>query len=488
MPYRLNAPTPAILAQFAAIVGERGVVADPKDMAPYLHEWRDLYFGRSPLVLRPATLAEVSAILALAHEQRIAIVPQGGNTGLVGGQIPSEQGTEIVLSLARMNKIRSVDATGNVLIAEAGATLKAIQDAAAAQGRLFPLSLGSEGTCQIGGNLATNAGGIHVLRYGSARDLVLGVEAAFPGGEVLHGLKSLRKDNTGYDLKSLLIGSEGTLGVITAAALRLFPEPAETVTVFAGLPDLSAAATLFTRAMDGAGPLLTAFELIPRLLIDFLLRHLPQTRDPLAERHPWYVLFEVSSPLAEGLAERVVTALLERTFESGVVADAAVAASKAQALAFWRMREAMSEVQKHEGGSIKHDVSVPVALIPTFIEEASLATLRIVPGARPAPFGHYGDGNIHFNVSQPVGMDKDAFLARWDEVAAAVHGVALKLGGSISAEHGIGRMKADALSEIKSPAELALMHRLKATFDPRGILNPGKMLAGFVPPDQSPLA
>jgi FAD/FMN-containing dehydrogenase len=432
-------------------------------------------------VLRPANVSEVSATLKLAHEERIAIVPQGGNTGLVGGQIPFSTGNEIVLSLDRMKAVRTVDAAGNTLIAEAGAALKSVQDAAAAVNRLFPLSLGSEGTCQIGGNIATNAGGIHVLRYGSMRDLVLGVEAVFPGGEIWHGLKSLRKDNTGYDIKSLLIGSEGTLGIVTAASLKLFPRPAEVATVFAGCPSLNAVAQLFSRVFERAGPMLNAFELIPRALLGFLFEHMPQFRDPLAAAHPWYVLFEIASPVAEGLAERVTMALLEDALEKALVTDAAVAASDAHAQDFWRMRAALSEVQKFEGGSIKHDVSVPVSAIPAFIGEANAAAGRLIPGARPVPFGHFGDGNIHYNVTQPKGADKAAFLARWDEVADAVHGIVLRLGGSISAEHGIGRMKARALESVKSEVELAMMRRIKAAFDPRGILNPGKLLVHYTP-------
>ncbi len=354
----LKPPSAETLSRFAAIAGEKGALTAAQDTEPYLHEWRDLYHGRTAMVLRPSTVAQVSAILKLAHDERIAIVPQGGNTGLVGGQIPSETGEEIVLSLDRMKAIHAVDAAGNSLTAEAGTTLKSIQDAAAAVGRLFPLSLGSEGTCQIGGNLATNAGGIHVLRYGNTRDLVLGVEAVFPGGEIWNGLKTLRKDNTGYDLKNLLVGSEGTLGVITAATLKLFPRPAEVTTVFAGLPSLDAAGQLFSRAFQSAGPLLTAFELIPRVLLEFVFAHAPQTRDPLADPHPWYALFEVSSPLPEGLAERVTMALLEDALEKGIVSDAAVAASEAQTQEFWRMREAMSDVQKHKargvGAGIPH--------------------------------------------------------------------------------------------------------------------------------------
>ena len=476
MPSELKAPTPELLARFAAIVGEKGALTAPADVQPYCQEWRDKYFGRTPMVLRPASTAEVSAILKLANEERIAIVPQGGNTGLVGGQTPFETGTEIVLSLERMKAIRAVDPAGNTITADAGATLQSVQAAAAAVNRLFPLSLAAEGTCQIGGNIATNAGGIHVLRYGTMRDLVLGIEAVFPGGEIWNGLRTLRKDNTGYDLRSLLIGSEGTLGVITAASLKLFPRPAEVATVFAGCESLEAVAQLFSRAFESAGPMLTAFELIPRIAVEFLVTHMERMRDPLEAPHPWYVLIEVAPPVADGLAERVAMALLEDAFEKGIVADAAVAASEGQARDFWCLRENISEIQKHEGGSIKHDVSVPVSAIPAFIAEADAAIARLVPGARPVPFGHYGDGNIHYNISQPKGADKDAYLARWEEVSDAVHAIVARFGGSISAEHGIGRMKAEALEHVKSPVELAMMRRLKDAFDPRGILNPGKVL------------
>ncbi len=477
----LKPPTPGTLARLAAIAGEKGAITAPADAEPYLIEERRLFRGHTPMVLRPSTVAEVSAILKLAHEERIAIVPQGGNTGLVGAQIPFEEGGEIVLSLNRMKAIREVDPAGNTLTAEAGATLLSIQEAAAAAGRLFPLSLGSEGTCQIGGNIASNAGGIHVLRYGNTRDLVLGIEAVLPGGDVLHGLKALRKDNTGYDLKSLLAGSEGTLGVITAATLKLFPRPAEVATVFAALPNLRALAELFSQASAKAGPLLTAFEIMPRIMLDFVLEHLPQNRDPLAGAHPWYALFEISSPLGDGLAERAALAILEEAAEKGVVADAAVASSEAQSLALWRLREAIVEAQKYEGGSIKHDVSAPLSEIPAFIEEASAAVTALIPGSRPVAFGHFGDGNIHFNLTQPKGADKPAFLARWDEVNAAVYGIVLRHGGSISAEHGIGRLKARVLETVKSEQELALMRRIKAAFDPRGIMNPGKLLAKFEP-------
>jgi len=471
----LKTPDHDLIARFALLAGDGGAIVDPSGQAKYLREWRDRYVGRTPIVLRPSNTAQVSEILALANAERIGIVPQGGNTGLVGGQIPFEKGTEIVLSLERMNRVRDADAAGNCIAADAGATLKSIQDAAADIDRLFPLSLGSEGTCQIGGNLATNAGGIHVLRYGNTRDLALGIEAVFADGRVWNGLKKLRKDNTGYDLKNLLIGSEGTLAVITAATLKLFSQPKEVSTVWAGVPNLNAAGALFTRAFEQAGPLLTAFELMPRILIDFSLKHFSGARDPLGERHPWYVLFEISSPLAEGIAERVTMALLEAALEDGVVTDAAIAASESQAQSFWSMREGMPDVQKHEGGSIKHDISVPVSSIPRFIEEASAAVEKLVPGARPVPFGHFGDGNIHFNITQPAAMEKAAFLARWDDVAHAVHAIVLRMNGSISAEHGIGRMKAAAMDGIKSPVEMDAMRGIKLALDPNGILNPGKL-------------
>jgi FAD/FMN-containing dehydrogenase len=476
----LKPPSEEALARLAAIVGEKGAITAPADAEPYLVEERNLYKGRTPIVLRPARVAEVSAILKFAHEERIAIVPQGGNTGLVGAQIPFEWGGEVVLSLGRMKAIREVDPAGYALTAEAGATLQSVQDAAATADRLFPLSLGAEGTCQIGGNIASNAGGVHVLRYGNTRDLVLGIEAVLPGGEVLHGLKNLRKDNTGYDLKNLFVGSEGTLGVITAATLKLFPRAAEVATVFAGLPNLRAAAELFSCASAKAGPLLTAFELMPRIMLDFVLEHLPQNRDPLAEPHPWYGLFEVSAPLGD-VAERAAMAILEDAAEKGTVSDATVASSEAQALALWRIREAVVESQKFEGGSIKHDVSVPISKIPAFIEEASAAVSALIPGSRPVAFGHFGDGNVHFNLTQPKGADKETFLARWDDVNAVVHGIVLRHGGSISAEHGIGRLKAHALETVKSEKELALMRGIKAAFDPRGIMNPGKLLAEFAP-------
>ncbi|WP_088344968.1 MULTISPECIES: FAD-binding oxidoreductase [Rhodomicrobium] len=467
------APSADTIRAFTAIVGEKYALTDGNDQAPYLTEWRRLYQGKTPLILRPGSTEEVSRIMALASETGTAIVPQGGNTGLVGGQIPFD--TEVVLSLQRMNRIRSVDPRGNVLIAEAGVTLAGVQKAAEEAGRLFPLSIGSEGSCQIGGNLATNAGGLQVLAYGNARNLVLGLEVVLPDGRVWDGLRALRKDNTGYDLRDLFIGSEGTLGIITAAVLRMLPQPKSKATAYAALPDLDAAARFFELANDlGAGEL-TAFELMPRIGIDFVLRHVEGTRDPMTAEHPWYALIELASQRPDEAQARAESLLMQGV-EAGYVSDAVVAASLTQAGDFWRLREMLSEVQLYEGGSIKSDVSVPVAALPEFLARATEIVTKLVPGCRPVPFGHYGDGNIHYNVSQPEGADKAAFLARWDEVTHAINEVVLELGGSISAEHGIGRMKRDLLPEVKAPLEIELMRRIKSAFDPLGILNPGKLL------------
>lgn len=468
-----GAATPEILAKFAAIVGEKYAVQDAEGLAPYLREWRHLYQGVTPMVLKPADTAEISRILALAHETGTPIVPQGGNTGLVGGQIPFTG--ELVLSLERLNRIRSVDPQGNMMIAEAGVTLAAAQKAAEEAGRLFPLSIASEGSCQIGGNLATNAGGTQVLAYGNARSLVLGLEAVLPDGRVWEGLRALRKDNTGYDLRDLFIGSEGTLGVITAAVLKLFPAPKSRATAIAGFAGLDDMAHFFDMALEMGAGALTAFELMPRLGIDFVLRHGSGVRDPLEASYPWYALLEISSQRedeATGLAEQ----LLMRGLEDAIVIDAALATSLAQGQDFWRLRELLSEVQLHEGGSIKNDISVPIAHLPEFIRRASDEVMALVPGCRPLPFGHYGDGNIHFNISQPPGADKAAFLAHWEDVTEAVNAIVLELGGSISAEHGIGHMKRDLLARVKSPVELDLMRRIKSAFDPHGIMNPGKVL------------
>lgn len=471
-----NPPSAALIRRFAGIVGDRHALTDPAAMRPYLVEWRDLYEGRSPLVLRPGSTAEVAAILALATETGTAVVPQGGNTGLVGAQVPDESGTEIVLSLGRLDRIRAVDPTGSTLVAEAGVVLERVQEAALAVDRFFPLSLGSQGSCTVGGNLSSNAGGTGVLAYGNARDLVLGLEVALPTGEVIEGLRALRKDNAGYDLKQLFLGTEGTLGVITAAVLKLFPRPKAQEVAMVGVASPADALRLLGLARGRAGTQLTAFEIMPRLLVEFCLRHQPGTRDPLATPQPWILLVEVSVGTDAEAGRALLERILEDGVEAGLVQDATVAQSVAQARDFWRMRHGMSEVQKHEGGSIKHDVSLPLAAIPEFLERAAAAVERLSPGCRPVPFGHLGDGNIHFNVSQPVGADKAAYLALWDEMNALVHGIVAELGGSIAAEHGIGRLKRPLLPAVRSGAEMALMRRLKATMDPAGILNPGKVV------------
>jgi len=472
----MKAPGRALLNRFVAIVGADNAIRDADAMAAYLTDPRERLVGRTSLVLRPGSVEEVAAILKLADECGTPIVPQGGNTGLVGGQIPSESGDEIVVSLARLDRVRAVDPKGNVLTVEAGVTLAAAREAAQTAGRLLPLSLASEGSCTIGGNLATNAGGTGVLAYGTARALVLGVEVVLASGKVWDGLRKLRKDNTGYDLKHLFVGAEGTLGVITAATLRLFPRPRGTSVAIVAVSNPAAALGFLDVALVRAGAGLVACEIMARICLDAALRHLPGARDPLPDRYSWYVLFEIASSRSQREAETLVATIFSAAADRGYVEDGVRAESLDQAATLWRLRESLSEVQKREGGSIKHDVAVPVAAVPQFLERAKAAVVEVVPGARPFPFGHLGDGSLHFNVSQPPGMDRDAFLARSAEVNAAVHAVVLDLGGTISAEHGIGRVKRDLLAEVKSPVEMDLMRRLKKAFDPNGILNPGRVL------------
>lgn len=462
--------------RFAEMIGAANVLTSPNDQAPYLTEWRDLYQGVTPMVLRPGSTEEVSAVMTYAYQNDLKVVPQGGNTGLVGGQIPQETGDEIVLSLSRLNKVRAVDPAGFTITAEAGVVLEALQNEAENVDRLFPLALGAQGSCQIGGNISTNAGGTAVLAYGNTRDLVLGLEVVLPTGEIWNGLRTLRKDNTGYDLKQLFIGGEGTLGIITAAALKLFPRPKKLEAAFVGLPDPHAALKLFTLAKAQAGPVLTGFEIMPRVGVEFCLRHLEGARDPLEGEHAWYVLMELSSGSEAFPVRDLMESILGEAFEEGLVEDAAFAQNLTQVQDFWHIRHGMSEVQKPEGGSIKHDVSVPVASIPDFLDKAMAAVEDFVPGCRPVPFGHIGDGNIHFNVSQPVGADKEDYLAKWDEMNTIVHGIVGEFGGSISAEHGIGRLKRDLLKDVKQGIELDLMKRIKDAFDPKGLLNPGRVL------------
>jgi D-lactate dehydrogenase (cytochrome) len=462
-----------LLARFAAIVGDKYAITDPQAQTPYLVEMRDLFRGHSPMVLRPGSVAEVSAILQLANETATPIVPQGGNTGLVGGQIPHHN--EIVLSLNRLDRIREVDPTSYTITCEAGVTLQRAREAAAAVDRLYPQLLPSEGTCTIGGNLATNAGGTAAIAHGIARAHALGLEVVLADGRVLNDLNKLKKDNTGYDLKNLFIGAEGTLGVITAAVLRLVPRPRSVETAFAGVASAQAALELLGIAQERSGGDVTSFEIMTRAGIELVLRHAQGCRDPLASPHVWYVLMELSSQQREGL-RALLEAVLAEGMERGLVLDATIAESIEQGKAFWRVREMFGEVQRYAGGSIKHDISVPVAAVPAFIREADAAVTALIPGARPLPFGHLGDGNIHYNVNQPVGADKDEFLKSWDEVNATVFAVVKKYGGSISAEHGVGVMKRDLLPSVKDPVALDLMRSLKRMLDPKGILNPGKVL------------
>ena len=467
----------SVIDRLKAAVGPKGYAQDPRVMAPYLVEWRDRYVGRTPIVLFPADAREVAAVVGICAEAGVAMVPQGGNTGQVGGGVPHETGEEIVINLSRMNRVLAVDPVDFSATVEAGAPLAAVQQAAADVDRLFPLSLASEGSAEIGGLISTNAGGVHVLKYGTMRDLVLGLEVVLPSGALWDGRTALRKDNTGYDLKQLFIGAEGTLGIVTAATLKLFPALHTTETALAGVPSPAAAIELLARARAASGDRVIAFELMPRIGLAMVLDHIPDTRDPLADNHPWYVLIDLASTAADPSLAAVLERLLADAAEAGLVTDAVVAASLDQARALWRLRDAMSEAQKYEGGSIKHDVSVPVARMAAFIEQASKAVAAALPGIRPVPFGHVGDGNVHFNLSQPVGADKAAFLDRWQDMNRIVHDVLLSLGGSISAEHGIGRMKVDELARLKSPTEMALMRQVKDALDPDGLMNPGKVLA-----------
>jgi D-lactate dehydrogenase (cytochrome) len=464
---------PELLNRFTAIVGAKYALTDKAAQEPYLVEMRDLYHGHTPLVLRPGSVAEVAAILKLANETRTAVVPQGGNTGLVGGQIPHHG--EVLLSLARLDKIREVDPVSNTMTVEAGVTLQRAREAAADADRLYPQLLPSEGTCTIGGNLSTNAGGTAAIAHGIARSHALGLEVVLADGRVLHDLNKLKKNNTGYDLKNLFIGAEGTLGIITAAVLRLVPRPRSIETGWAAVPSPQAAVELLGLAEERTAGGVTSFEMMARSGVEAVVKHDAASRMPLEGTHPWFVLIELSSQARSGLRD-VLEEILADGHAKGLVLDATIVDSVQQAKSFWRIREMFGEVQRHIGASVKHDISVPVAAIPAFIEEANAAVIKLIPGTRPLPFGHVGDGNIHYNVTQPEGADRAKFLARWDEINAVVFAVVKKHGGSISAEHGVGVMKRDILPDYKDPVAIELMRALKRTLDPNGILNPGKVL------------
>lgn len=470
----------ALRERLADIVGAGGLLTEPADMAPFLVDERGRYRGATPAVVRPSTVDEVARVVALCAAEKIPIVPQGGNTGLCGAATPDASGRELVVSLARLNRVREVDALNYTITVEAGVILADVQKAAEEADRLFPLSLGGEGTARIGGNLSTNAGGTGVLRYGNARDLALGLEVVLPDGRVWDGLSALRKDNTGYDLKHLFIGAEGTLGIITAAVLKLFPRPRAVETGLVAVDDPAAAVALLARARAATGDRVTAFELILRLPLELVLAEIAGTRDPFSAPHPCYVLVELSAGAEEDDARGQMESVLAAAMEDGLVRDAVIAGSGAQAADFWKIRETLPEAQKLYGASVKHDISVPVSRIPAFMAEAAAAAEAAVDGVRVCAFGHVGDGNLHYNMSQPVGGDGDSFLARESELNAIVHDTAARHGGSISAEHGIGQLKREALAHYKPDIAIELMRRIKAALDPDNLMNPGKVLT---PPD-----
>ena len=465
-----------LLEAMKSYFGEGLFITDSNDMSPYLEEERGLYHGRAIAIARPSNVEEVSALVRYCAEKKISIVPQGGNTGLCGGASPDESGDQLILSLSRLTQVREIDSRNFTMTVESGIVLQKIQDIADDAGCFFPLSLGAEGSCQIGGNIATNAGGTAVLRYGNMREQVLGLEVVLPDGQIWNGLRCLKKDNTGYDLKQLFIASEGTLGIITAAVLKLYPKPLDVQTAFCALSTLDSCLILLERARAKSGDQVTAFELIPRIGLDLVLRHQTGVTDPLSDRHDWYVLIELSSSCENsGLAE-TLSLILEESLEAGEIVDAVIATSLEQGHGLWRLRETIPEGQKREGASIKHDVSVPVASVPHFIRQASEAVLAYSKNIRVVPFGHVGDGNIHFNLTQPLGDDPKAFLAQWESFNRIVHDIVVSMNGSISAEHGIGKLKKEELAHYKSPVELALMQRIKKAIDPLNIMNPGKVI------------
>ncbi len=465
-----------LLARLREVVGEGALLTQAEDMATLATDWRKRYVGQPLAMVKPATTAEVAAVVRLCEQFRVGVVPQGGNTGLVGGATASADGSQLVINLSRMNHIRGIDAANNTLTVEAGCVLAAVQQAAKAAERLFPLSLAAEGTSQIGGNLSTNAGGTSVLRYGNARDLVLGLEVVLPSGEVWDGLRGLRKDNTGYDLKHLFIGAEGTLGVITAAVLKLFPLPRERATAVVAVASADQAMTLLAQLQRDCGERLTGFELFSHFCLELVLRHFPGSQAPLSAHAPHYVLVELSDLRANGRAVAFLEQALGAALEQGGILDAAVAKSEAQSAAFWGLRENISEAQAREGANIKHDVSVPISAIAAFVAETDALLGRAFPGVRLVTFGHLGDGNLHYNVSPPPGEPSPSFLARTAALNRAVHDQVARFHGSISAEHGLGQLKRDEIRRYKSALELELMNRIKTALDPRGIMNPGKLL------------
>jgi FAD/FMN-containing dehydrogenase len=453
------------------------VFVEPQDMAPFLVDWRGMWRGNALAVALPDTVDDVARIIRWCLEHDVPVVPQGGNTGLSGAATPDETGRSILLSLVRLNRIRGIDRFNNTMVVEAGCLLQNIQDAAREADRMFPLSLAAEGSCTIGGNLATNAGGTAVLRYGNARDLCLGLEVVTADGRIWNGLRGLRKDNTGYDLRDLFIGSEGTLGIITAAVLKLYPLPAARVVAFSALNGLEQAVSFLDGATRHLGSSLTGFELMSADALDLVIKHFPEARNPLEARAPWYVLSEVSDLASEENAARALEALLSEALENGTVGDAVIAQSLAQSEALWALREDASEAQAMEGKSIKHDISIPISRIPEFVTRASAIFQERFPGDRLVVFGHLGDGNLHFNVSPPIGENGENFIARQEAINLAVHGLVATFNGSISAEHGLGVLRKAEAKRYKSPVEWDLMRTIKHALDPKGLMNPGKIFA-----------
>ena len=460
-----------LIQQLRNIAGDANVITS--DFAPYANDWRKKYFGKPLVVVKPANAEEVAAIVKLCAATKTPIVPQAGNTSLVGGSTPDESGTELILNVSRMNKVLEVDVINNTMTVEAGCILQTLQETAAAHDRLFPLSLAAEGSCEIGGNISTNAGGVQVLRYGNTRELVMGLEVVLPSGEIWSGLKGLRKDNTGYDLKQLFIGAEGTLGIITRAVVKLFPAPKSTGTVFVAVESPRRALELLTHMRSHLGERLTAFELMSARCVDIVLKVFPAYRAPFGEAHPWYVLLEATDAQAGDALNAAMETALEAALEADLLQDAALAKNQSEARALWDIREHLPEAQAR---NIKHDISVPISRIAEFIDIADAALEKNWPGVRPYTFGHLGDGNLHYNIAEPPSFTVDGWLKEWLQVSTLVHDCVHSFGGSISAEHGLGRLKRDEIKRFKSPVEIALMQSIKRTLDPLNIMNPGKVV------------